>query len=318
MLLNAQTVEIQQQGKPTSIRGLSVVDNNIAWISGSSGYIATTADAGKNWNWAQVKGYEKADFRDIEAFSDKEAIIMSSGTPAVILKTTDGGKSWQEKYKNADTSFFFDAMDFTDKKHGYILGDPINGKFLMMETKDGGENWTSLVDGPVAIQAEAAFAASGTCFRTIKNSLVIVSGGSTSNFISGTNAANWKTTALPILKGKSSEGAFSIAAHNKNLVVVGGDYQHDKRTDSTTCYSANGGLNWQPAQTQPAGYQSCVEYVSDNTFVSTGTSGSNITTDNGKTWKKIDGVSFNVCRRAKRGNLILYAGDRGKIGILKF
>ena len=93
--LKAQHIELLEQGKPTSIRGLSVVDDKVAWVSGSSGTISTTTDGGKNWNWQQVKGFEKADFRDIEAFSDKEAIIMSSGTPALILKTTDGGATWK-------------------------------------------------------------------------------------------------------------------------------------------------------------------------------------------------------------------------------
>ncbi len=135
-ILKAQTVSILQQGKPTSIRGLSVVDDSVAWISGSKGYIAITRNGGKNWDWQQVKGFEKADFRDIEAFSDEEAIIMSSGTPALILKTIDGGANWQVKYCNTDTACFFDAMDFADKKHGYVLGDPINNKLSI-----GNKRW---------------------------------------------------------------------------------------------------------------------------------------------------------------------------------
>src|ERR1700744_3359092 len=100
--IEAQKVVLLQQGTPTSIRGLSVVDDNVAWISGSNGYTAITKDGGKNWVWQEVKGFEKADFRDIEAFSDKEAKIMASGTPALILKTIDGGKNWQIKYRNTD------------------------------------------------------------------------------------------------------------------------------------------------------------------------------------------------------------------------
>jgi hypothetical protein len=60
-----------------------------------------------------------------------------------------------------------------------------------------------------------------------------------------------------------------------------------------------------------------VEYISDDTFLSTGTPGSNITTDGGKTWTKIDDTSYNVCRKAKHGGLVLLAGNGGKIGILK-
>src|ERR1700761_636017 len=106
----AQHIEILQQGKSTSIRGLSVVDDNVAWISGTKGTIAITKDGGKTWDWQQVKGFEMADFRDIEAFSSKEAIIMSSGTPALILKTTDGGETWQEKCRKGIWAYMFNAV----------------------------------------------------------------------------------------------------------------------------------------------------------------------------------------------------------------
>src|ERR1700761_2922723 len=126
---SAQQIKLLEQGKPTSIRGLSVVDDSVAWVSGSRGYVATTRNAGKTWYWQQIKGFEKSDFRSIVAFSAKEAVIMSSGTPALILKTIDGGETWQEKYRNTDTTYFFDALDFDTPKHGLVLGDPIGGKF---------------------------------------------------------------------------------------------------------------------------------------------------------------------------------------------
>src|SRR5476651_2179389 len=110
-IIKAQIITLVCQNKQTNIRGLSVVDEKIAWVSGSNGYIGITDDGGKNWIWQRVKGFEKSDFRDIEAFSDKDAIIMSSGTPALILKTTDGGLNWQLKYHNDDEAYFFDAID---------------------------------------------------------------------------------------------------------------------------------------------------------------------------------------------------------------
>src|ERR1700749_943606 len=124
-LAYSQSVISLQKGKPTSIRGLSVVDDSVAWVSGSKGYFAITRNGGKTWDWQQIRGYEQSDFRDIEAFSDKEVIVMSSGTPALILKTIDGGSTWQVKYHNRDTSVFFDAMDFNGK-YGAIMADPIN------------------------------------------------------------------------------------------------------------------------------------------------------------------------------------------------
>jgi photosystem II stability/assembly factor-like uncharacterized protein len=314
----AQKVELLQQGKPTSIRGLSVVDNKTAWVSGSKGYIAITTDAGKNWNWQQVKGYEQADFRDIEAFSDKEAIIISSGTLAYILKTTDGGATWDLKYSNTDKAYFLDAMDFADKKHGFILGDPINNKFLLLETNDTGNTWHPFNNQPDALPGEAAFAASGTCLRVDKKgSITIVTGGSIARCLQTTAPyTSWSNYNLPITHGPSSNGAFSISADGR--IIVGGNYSKDKSADSVSCVSAgNIKAGFNLIEKGPAGYQSSVEYLFDKTYLSTGTSGSNITTDGGITWNKIDNVSYNVCRKAKKGNLVLLAGDKGKIAIFK-
>ncbi|MFD2870844.1 WD40/YVTN/BNR-like repeat-containing protein [Mucilaginibacter ximonensis] len=310
----AQRVQIINQNKSVSIRGLSVVDDKIAWISSSQGYIANTLDGGNTWKWRQVKGFEKADFRDIEAFSAKEAIILSSGTPAMILKTTDGGNTWKVKYSQNDSTYFLDAMDFDKPNHGFVMGDPIKNKFLLLETKNGGNNWQS-IDGPDAINSQAAFAASGTCL-ILKATPTVVTGGGAAEVISK-NHSVWQHTSLPITHGQNSRGAFSISGDRKRLVVVGGDYINNKRRDSTVCYSINSGQIWLSANSFPSGYQSCVEYIEATTFLSTGTAGTNISMDGGKNWTQIDGQSFNVCRKAKRGKLVLLAGDSGKIGIFK-
>jgi hypothetical protein len=120
---------------------------------------------------------------------------------------------------------------------------------------------------------------------------------------------------------KNSQGAFSIAGNGVTEIFVGGDYANDKRTDSTAIYHRHNGTFTSGrelfSEIPPCGFQSCVEFIKDDTFLSTGTPGSNITTDGGKTWTKIDGTSFNVCRKAKHGKLVLLAGNGGKIGVLK-
>jgi len=319
--INAQTIVLLQKDTATSIRGLSVVDDSVAWASGSKGHIAMTRNGGKTWSWQRVKGFEKADFRDIEAFSDKEAIIMSSGTPALILKTIDGGSSWQVKYKNTDTSYFLDAMGFNGPKHGLVLGDPMNNKFVLLETNDGGETWQPYNNQPDALPGEAAFAASGTCLRFASNYIGIVSGGSNARFIHFDLVSYaWRYDPLPIPHRKSSQGAFSFALGKDRFLFVGGDYANDKKADSVAAYARSrmdATLIYNPIKNGPAGFQSGIECLTNNTFLSTGTPGSNITTDGGKTWVKIDDKSFNVCRKAKRGKLVLLAGDKGRIGIFK-
>ncbi|GGH03805.1 WD40/YVTN/BNR-like repeat-containing protein [Mucilaginibacter phyllosphaerae] len=318
--LKAQNIYNLQQGRATSIRGLSVVNNNVAWVSGSKGTIAITTDGGTNWAWQQIKGYEQSEFRDIEAFSDKEAVIISSGSPAYILKTVDGGITWSVKFKKTDVAYFLDATDFIDKKHGFVLGDPIDGKFLLLETIDGGNTWHSAINPPAALKDEGAFAASGTCLR-VNGLITIVTGGSYSRLlISPVKNNSWVDKPLPLTNGAASRGAFSIAYGRHQTVITGGDYTKDKQTDSVAYIVPQQKSKFKnnTPVIGPAGFQSCVEYISGDTFLSTGTPGSNITNDGGKTWRKIDGVSYNVCRKAKKGNLVLLAGDGGKIGILKF
>lgn len=316
----AQTIAIVAQGQPCSIRGLSVVNNQVAWVSGSKGHVAITSNGGKTWKWQQVKGFEQSDFRDVEAFSEKEAIIMSSGTPAIILKTTDGGINWKTVYRHNDKAYFLDAMAFADQQHGYILGDPIDRKFLLLETTNGGESWNTLTNLPASLPGEAAFAASGTCIIASKNSLAFVTGGSNSRWLSSaTDKFSWSDALLPLKQGKASAGAFSIAIGKNHFVIAGGDYVDNKSADSVACYvkAPSHLVDMQKALHSPAGFQSCVAFIKGNTFIATGTSGTNITTDGGKNWNLIGTKSFNVCQKAKAGKLVLIAGDQGKIAFLK-
>lgn len=317
----SQSVIPLQSGKLTSIRGLSVVDDHVAWLSGSKGTVAITLDGGKSWKWQQLKEYEKSDFRDIEAFSDKEAIIMSSGSPAYILKTTDGGVTWAKKFEQADTTYFLDAMDFKDPAHGFVLGDPINGKFLLLKTDNGGETWSPTQNPPDACKNEAAFAASGTCIRTTKNNIVIVSGGAKSKLISSSDGGNnWHYTELPLTDGTPSRGAFSVALDDKPKIVVGGNYAKDKLKDSVGVLlnTTNKNSKLSIPYIGPDGFQSSVEHIKANVYLSTGTPGTNISTDGGNTWKRIDNKSYNVCRKSKNGKLVLLAGDRGAVGLFEF
>ncbi|MFD0765194.1 WD40/YVTN/BNR-like repeat-containing protein [Mucilaginibacter lutimaris] len=318
--LNAQTITPITSNINAGFRGLSVLDDRVAWVSGTKGTVGITTDGGLNWKWQQVKGFEKADFRDIEAFSDKEAVIIASGSPAYILKTSDGGLHWETKFEKTDTAYFLDAMDFADAKHGFVLGDPINGKFLLLETLDGGDSWNPVKNAPPALKDEAAFAASGTCLRS-EGFLAIVTGGSNSRMLmSPMEDMVWVDKGLPLTNGTPSRGAFSIAFGKHQTIIVGGNYAKDKLPDSVA-YVIPGAKAKFKSNTPvigPAGYQSCVEYIKGNKFLSTGTPGTNLTIDGGKTWVKVDNTSYNVCRKAKRGNLILLAGDHGKLGIFKF
>src|SRR6187200_2164681 len=141
LISRSQSIEILQTGTKTSLRGLSVVSDKIVWVSGSNGMVGKSIDAGKTWQWINVKGFEKRDFRDIEAWDANTAIIMAIAEPAVILKTTDAGVNWKVTYENKSTGMFLDAMEFRDKKNGMVIGDPLKDKLFVATTNDAGESW---------------------------------------------------------------------------------------------------------------------------------------------------------------------------------
>ena len=322
-VINAPTgIQILTSGTHTSLRGLSAVSDQVVWVSGSSGQVGKSVDGGQTWTWITVPGYEKRDFRDIEAFDDKKAVIMAIAEPAVILKTTDGGIIWKKVYENTTPGMFLDAMEFWNVNSGIVVGDPINGRFFIARSFDGGDNWQDIPfkELPIADSAEGCFATSGTNVRNLdRDEACFVSGGPLRSrlFIRD------KAIELPLARGKSSTGANSIAVkdHNKlnggqHLIVVGGDFAKDTVQENNCYLSNDGGKTWVRPTTPPHGYRGCVEYIGGNDILSCGTSGVDISHDDGMNWQLISDKSFHVCRIAKKGKTVYLAGAGGKVAKL--
>jgi photosystem II stability/assembly factor-like uncharacterized protein len=319
----AQTpsVEVLTSGTKTSLRGLSVVNDNIVWVSGSNGMVGKSTNAGKNWKWMQVNGFEKTDFRDIEAFDGNTAIIMGIAEPAYILKTNDGGESWRVVYENKTKGMFLDAMDFANNQRGIVVGDPIDGKIFIARTNNSGNTWEEIEETqqrPVADSGEAFFASSGSNIKLfVNNEYFIVSGGLRSRLIS-----NYSATDLPLIQGKESTGANAIDIYDngmpkkpgQRMVVVGGDFRADSLVKDNCFYTLNGGKTWLAPDTPPHGYRSSVEYLSKKDLLACGLNGVDYSDNGGKNWKWISKEGFHVCRIARVGTAVFLAGNNGKIG----
>ncbi|TDO22687.1 WD40/YVTN/BNR-like repeat-containing protein [Pedobacter duraquae] len=305
-------------GTNTSIRGISVVSDQIAWVSGSNGFVGKTLNGGKDWQWIKPEGYEKLDFRDIEAFDDQNAVIINAGFPAHVLLTADGGKSWQQTYLNTDSLAFLDGMDFWDVNNGIIFGDPVKNKLMILKTTDGGHSWTDIsanLTAEVKI-GEAGFAASGTTIQAKgKGKVWIASGGVVSNIYYSPNyGKTWKVFPCPIIQGQSSTGPFSIDFFDeKHGIVVGGDYLKDKESFNNAQLTTNGGKTWFRPDVSVYGYRSGVSYLDAKHCYATGTSGTDYSIDGGLTWNRLSDLKFNAIKKAKKGNLVLLAGSKGQI-----
>lgn len=313
--LHAQTVKLLNSGSKASLRGLSVVSDKVVWVSGSGGTVGRSVDAGESWAFTTVKGFEKTDFRDIEAFDKNTAIIMGIASPAYILKTTDGGQNWKVVYENKDSSMFMDAMEFWNEQSGIVIGDPIGDKVFIARTFDAGETWRGIpeANNPIVEKGEAFFASSGTNIRKLtKSEAVFVSGGLRSRLF-----IRDKKIELPILQGSETTGANSIAVKNKKcMIIVGGDFNAKNDTTKNCVITIDAGKTFTAPIIGPHGYRSCVEFLGKKRWISCGLNGVDYSSDEGQHWQWISKESFHAVRKAKKGKAVYFSGGGGRIGKL--
>jgi photosystem II stability/assembly factor-like uncharacterized protein len=289
----------QSIGSDADFRGVCAVSSKIAWVSGSQGTFGRTTDGGTTWTVGTVPGAEKLDFRDVEAFGETVAYLLSAGPGegSRIYKTVDGGKTWALQFKNSDPEAFFDAIAFWDDKNGMALSDPVKGQFQLIVTADGGAHWKRLAANglPPALPNEAAFAAGGTCLVTHgENDVWFCTGGAKTArvFHSSNRGQDWTVSETPMMAGADSAGIFSIAFRDRNQgMIVGGDYRKPNATGATAAMTNDGGKTWTLTD-KALPFRSGVAWAKDR-WIAVGTSGSHVSQDNGATWKLLDRENYN-------------------------
>ena len=305
------------RGHLKSIRGMSVVSDKQVWVSGTGGMVGKSTDGGEHWQWMQVPGCDSCDWRDIEAFNEREALVINAGEPAHIFRTSDGGASWKRVYFNDTKGIFFDGMDFRNPKEGWAIGDPQEGRFWVLYTDDGGQHWAHADDIPTAYGGEAIFAASGTSLQSLPGQVdCFVTGGDTARFLKYQDH-QWVSFALPVIQGNASSGPFSVAFLDaRRGVTVGGDYRNDTLRRQNCVLTSDGGKTWTSPLVSPGGFRSCVAWVHTNVLVATGTSGTDISVDGGLHWHLISKEGFHVVQSARKGKAVYLAGSDGRIARL--
>ena len=217
---------------------------------------------------------------------------------AQIYRTSDGGERWQLLYTNPDPKGFWDALAFWDDVHGIILGDPVDGHFVIMTTENGGQSWRRQKT-PAALPSEGAFAASNSCL-TVHGAREVWFGtggpGGARVFHSEDGGATWTVAKTPIRNDGASAGIFSLAfSDTRHGIAVGGDYNKPTEIAGVVALTSDGGKTWTVPNGAPSGFRSDVEYLLERKmWITTGTSGSDYSLDNGNSWKSFDGGNYNA------------------------
>lgn len=326
-----QQWQSQRSGTDVRLRGISVVDEKVAWASGGRGTVLRTIDGGRVWQRLAVPGADTLDFRDVDAMSDRVAYILSigDGPASRIYKTTDSGQTWTLQFQNADANAFFDAMAFWDEQRGIAFSDSSGGRLHIIRTGDGGTTWTRIPPEalPPALENEGAFAASGTNVATFGRQHVWIGTGAAAKsrvLHSADGGTTWSVADTPLASGASS-GIFSIAFRDaRHGIVVGGDYTKENDAVDNAAVTSDGGKTWK-AVTGLSGFRSVVAYLGSSRgahiWMAVGPTGSDISTDDGKTWRQVSSLGFDtigVARGEGRARPTIFgAGAQGRLGKLQ-
>ncbi len=293
-----------------SFRGLSAVNESIVWASGTNGTVIRTTDSGKTWSLLPVPGATGLDFRGIHAFSATIALIMGSGPAekgqARLYRTTDAGQHWNLVLEEKTPGAFFDAIAFWDTKHGILVGDPVDGHFMLFITDDGGATWQRIPQTklPPALPGEGAFAASNSCLAVEggDNAWFATGGASVARvFRSADRGKTWDVANTPAQPHNASTGIFSITFRDaKHGIAVGGDYQQPDAAFPNPLVTSDGGKTWRAAGASEVKghFLSSVVLVPDakgfpNSAMAAGPSGIYSLTHDGR-WAPLNDTYLNV------------------------
>ena len=145
---------------------------------------------------------------------------------------------------------YYDAIAFWDATTGLAMGDPVDGRFTLVRTVDGGRTWTPVPPAniPAALPGDGAFAASGTCLVVQGSRHAWFGSGGAARarvYRSADQGLTWAVSDTPIMAGNASSGVFSLAFNDANYgIAVGGDYRLERESGDNLAITNDGGRTW--------------------------------------------------------------------------
>jgi hypothetical protein len=125
-------------------------------------------------------------------------------------------------------------------------------------------------------------------------------------------------TSVPEVVGGGAAGIFSVRFQDRRTgIVVGGDFLKPDDGTDTAAWSNDGGATWTRADVPPPGYRSGSAWLTHERDVAlaVGPTGSDVTTDAGRTWSTFDTGSFDSVECANDGSCWA-SGERGRVAKL--
>src|SRR5438552_6674303 len=133
----------QTSGITTSLNSVSAPDDNNAWTCGGAGKVLRTTNAGTTWTSVGAAPIPATlALYNIFAIDANTALVTgSSGTATFVYRTSNGGASWLQVF--TQNGGFMDAIWMGNAQAGFMVGDPVGGRWSLWGTFTGGLTWDS-------------------------------------------------------------------------------------------------------------------------------------------------------------------------------
>jgi photosystem II stability/assembly factor-like uncharacterized protein len=248
--------------------------------------------------WTDQTSGVTARFRGMSAVSDR--VAWASGSGGTIVRTADGGATWQRLIVPNAEKLDFRDVDAVSDDTAYALSIGNGESSRIYKTTDAGKTWTLQFTNtdPKAFFDAMAFwdAERGIAFSdSVDGKLVILR---TDN--GGRAWTHVPAAGLP--PALDNEGAF--AASGTNVTVFGRDHVWIGTSTSRVLRSTDGGRTWSAAATPiPVGASTGIFSIAfrddkhgiivggDYTKEADAVDNAAITEDGGQTWKAVKGLS---------------------------
>jgi len=300
--LNAQWID-QSSGVSSDLWSVSAVDNNTCWISGVGGVILRTTNGGALWTnvgGGPVIGTINT-VDNVYALDASTCIAteFSLKGATFVYRTTDGGSNWTQVF--AQNPGAIDAVWMTSATNGFMVGDPVNGRWSLWKTHNGGASWDSTGLYLLAAGSETGWNNS----LYINGSNIWFGTNSSRIYYSADNGTSWNAQSNPL----SNIHSLSFSG---NIGIAGGS---SATGDGAISISSDYGITWNSSPFRGSGSANCNTQGNNFIYV-TETGGIYASNNDGVSFQEADSVSGNAYYDvgiARTGNAVWACGTDGII-----
>ena len=153
---------LEDPGSLETFHSLDAVSEDIAWAASVDQTVVRTVDGETFTDVTPPRG-SSMNFFDVEANDANHAMVLGVDfVTSLIYHTSDGGVTWREAFAQ---SGYFNCIAMFDRQHGFAFGDPVDGDFQVILTRDAGRSWTPIPGSaiPDAVPGEGADQYAGNC-----------------------------------------------------------------------------------------------------------------------------------------------------------